>query len=337
MRRKSKVDTVCLGNRFFTNICASGHANVRPLRCNICDGCYNARMVRVRFQIWKRVAENEFQDEVLLWTLGTPWKYTEVRYQLLRRNVTLLFKRIRKLQRLSVLFKVYEIGKNGYLHVHFVTSIQTVLSQPFLRSLWSQICGFQPGKVNVNFSRKKECVKCHTLVDYYRVNRHCSQLVFRTPEPQRALSYCTKYMTKDSQGLQDGSGLKRSYYLGKPLFLSYNVVISAVTNLRGGMITPLISANSNGIHRVYFKYSKKSIFNYEDGSPCYGFNVVISYYNDQKIFCDRKECESPIVIKAIEFVGKKYGLIAGLDVRKDIKSYLIKHISLGNYDELRLM
>ncbi len=143
-------------------------------RCNACYYCdrYNSKKMIAR--IMARVEKLKV-SQVFLWTFGTNWKDTkENRLKLsqawnkLTSYLSNYFKRPKNLKivwRYKPLFKVIEVGKNGYLHIHAI--FEAPIEYFFVKARWAHYVKIDNPNVNFNADQSKEVIKAMSYVAKY--------------------------------------------------------------------------------------------------------------------------------------------------------------------------
>lgn len=174
--------------------------------CRECTNCLNLRKIDLVNRFKELSAKQEITS-VELWTFGTNWNFKIDRrnYLKIKSAWDKFMKRLRNTLKyyeskfeFIPLFRAYEYGKAGYLHVHLITIRQahrikiTYKNEYYsgihalARKIWSDVTDIKDP--NVNYS--------------YRPSF----------DPMSAFKYATKYVSKSI------NKLPRAYYMHKPLW-----------------------------------------------------------------------------------------------------------------------
>lgn len=185
------------------------HSNeTSPVPCRKCENCISLRKMDLVNRFKEFQTRSKEDKSVEMWTFGTNWKYNDPgAYEYLKKCWVLFMKRVRNTVKYAnskykfiPLFRAYEYGKSGYLHVHVITlreghrlKIQYKYEQyngvhKLLRKIWSDVT--EINNPNVNYT--------------YRPSW----------DPLSAFKYSSKYLNK--------SELKNAHYMHRPLWRTKN-------------------------------------------------------------------------------------------------------------------
>lgn len=171
----SKTNYPCEDPQFVYGTCETGHISSKVMvRCRKCSKCLLFRKKRFishayeRFDHATRVNKLMRRRVVSMWTFGTNLKDTSFEnynkktifpnrnrivgwFQSFKKRVRQHYVRSKKRHQFEFLTWVLETGKNGYLHLHVLTS--GFISHSYLRTIWSKVSHIS--NPNVNFMSSK--------------------------------------------------------------------------------------------------------------------------------------------------------------------------------------
>jgi hypothetical protein len=298
----------CTNPKFMKGWCGT-HATTRVLRCRHCEGCIAFKNWKVRKDIKTRVEEANITKPVLLWTLGTNWKYTPENLDKLRVAWNTFNIYMHKTYGYNMLMRVYEAGsKGGRLHIHFVT-YEFQIKHTDARAQWARITGIE--NPNVRFD--------HAPIAKRTVPK--KGIIAGRPLPAKyAFLYLAKYLTKDSKlgsvkifrNGEEVNYTPPSLYWGNDLKYKYKLVSEDIQQTVDDSWTgEKIYSNGHGSFKRVSQYwfpTRNQLLQFTDR------------FRDVPVRCPEKNCENHLLIKAGNFL--RYGELHKQCNRHDALPYL---------------
>lgn len=282
------------------------HKYASVLRCRKCEPDQLAYYYQKRAEIKSRASAyfKHNTHSVNLWTVGTNLTIEDLpTFRIMWKKFN---SRLQKHLPHHMLLRVFEVGKNGYLHCHFVSpswikhsctfwstdeQIQARTPHTACRTqcamcIWRLITEEYTGELhsNVNVSTSAQSLK---RVNDKRLLENKKPL--RRLNPISAIQYLAKYMMKASFGKSDVK-IPRAHYVGKKLWYQYSISdVKIQTGLQGELNGKILMSNKHGGYKQIRYFTDNPHFQNKD----------VRTWTDNPIPC--KECSKDLIIKAFGF------------------------------------